>query len=90
MITTTITVGWAVALVVVLIVRDSLPSGERWWLWTCVTGLVLGFFGLWYVPHLQHRRAGTAARRAAVRQESPENDSNTVSSSETPGMSTRS
>jgi Protein of unknown function (DUF2530) len=90
LITTTITVGWAVALVVLLIVRDSLPSGERWWLWTCVTGVVLGFFGLWYVPHLQRRRAETAAQRAAVRQDSPENDSNTVSSSETPGMSTRS
>lgn len=91
MITTTITVGWAVALVVVLIVRDSLPAGERWWLWTCVTGVVLGFFGLWYVPHLQRSRTETAARRAASRQDySPENDSNTVSSSETPGMSTMS
>jgi Protein of unknown function (DUF2530) len=89
-ITTTITIGWAVALVVVLIVRDSLPPDERWWLWTCVTGVVLGFFGLYYVPHLQRSRAATAARRAAVRQDSPENDSNTVSSSETPGMSTRS
>jgi Protein of unknown function (DUF2530) len=90
LITTTITVGWAVALVVVLIVRDSLPAGERWWLWTCVTGVVLGFFGLWYVPHLQRSRTETAARRAASRQDSPENDSNTVSSSETPGMSTMS
>lgn len=90
MITATITAGWAVALVVVLIVRDSLPAGERWWLWTCVTGVVLGFFGLFYVPHLQRRRAETAAQRAARRQDSPENDSNTVSSSETPGMSTKS
>jgi hypothetical protein len=90
LITTTITVGWAVALVVLLIVRDSLPSGERWWVWTCVTGLVFGFFGLFYVPHLQRSRAKTAARRAADRQDSPENASNTVSSSETPGMSTRS
>jgi hypothetical protein len=89
-ITTTITVGWAVALVVLLIVRDSLPSGERWWLWTCVTGLVLGFFGLWYVPHLQRSRAETAERRATQRQDSPGKDSNTVSASETPGMSTRS
>jgi H+/Cl- antiporter ClcA len=89
-ITTTITAGWAVALVVVLIVRDSLPSGERWWLWTCVTGVVLGFFGMWYVPHLQRRRAAVSARRTAHGQDSPENDSNTVSSSETPGMSTRS
>ena len=65
LITAVITAGWAVALVVVLIVRSSLPAGERWWVWTCVTGLVLGFFGLWYVPHRQRRRAEAAAQRAA-------------------------
>lgn len=91
LITAVITVGWAVALVVLLIVRGSLPAGERWWVWTCVAGLVFGGFGLWYVPHLQHRRTETAGRRAAERaQDSPVNDSNTVSSSETPGRSTRS
>ena len=85
------TAGWAVALVVVLIVRGSLPAGEGWWVWTCVTGLVFGAFGMWYVPHLQRRRAAIAERRAAARaQDSPLNDSNTVSSSETPGRSTRS
>ena len=105
LITTVITAGWAVALVVVLIVRDSLPAGDRWWVWTCVTGVVLGCFGLWYVPHLQRRRDEMAGRRAAARaheavlpareaaagtQDSPLNDSNTVSSSETPGRSTSS
>ena len=100
LITAIITAGWAVALVVVLIVRDRLPAGERWWVWTCVTGLVMGLFGLWYVPHLQRRRAKVAARRAArpqqsgmweaSPQDSPENDSKTVSSSETPGRSTSS
>ena len=65
-----------------------------------MTGLVLGIFGLWYVPHLQRRRAEAAARRAArgqqsgiweaSPQDSPENDSKTVSSSETPGRSTSS
>ena len=105
LITGVITAGWAVALVVVLIVRDSLPAGERWWVWTCVAGLVFGGFGLWYVPHLQRRRSDTAGRRAAAKtrdeglpaaggpagtQDSPLNDSNTVSSSETPGRSTRS
>ena len=99
------TAGWAVALVVVLIVRGSLPAGEGWWVWTCVTGLVFGAFGMWYVPHLQRRRAETAERRTAARareaglpaaaasaeaQDSPLNDSNTVSSSETPGRSIRS
>ena len=105
LITAVITAGWAVALVVLLIVRSSLPAGERWWVWTCVAGLVFGGFGLWYVPHLQRRRTVTAERRAAARvpeaglpgagapaggQDSPLNDSNTVSSSETPGRSIRS
>jgi hypothetical protein len=96
LITAVITAGWAIALVVVLIIRDSLPPAERWWVWTCTTGLALGFFGLWYVPHLQRRRATAAARRAARSagpepgQAPPLNDSKTVSSSETPGRSTRS
>jgi type VI protein secretion system component VasK len=109
LITAVITAAWVVALVVVLIARDSLPAGERWWVWTCVTGVVLGFFGLWYVPHLQRRRAKMATGRAAQAQQdrlqqgtieqartqpgtqdSPVNDSNTVSSNETPGRSTRS
>jgi len=96
LITTVVTAGWVIALIVVLAVRDSLPAAERWWVWTCVTGVVLGFFGLWYVPHLQHRRTSTAERRAVrpdgrePAQAPPLNDSKTVSSSETPGRSTRS
>ncbi|HEY0718679.1 MAG TPA: hypothetical protein VGD68_13755, partial [Streptosporangiaceae bacterium] len=81
-----------------------------WWVWTCVTGVLLGLFGLWYGPHLQRRRAEAAERRAvrgreaglpaaappgpagraAGTQDSPPKDSNTVSSSDTPGNSTRS
>jgi len=96
LITAVITAGWAVALVAVLIIRASLPSGERWWVWTCVTGVVLGFFGLWYVPRLQRRRTAVAERRAArsaateAGQAPPLYGSKTVSSSETPGRSTRS
>jgi hypothetical protein len=139
LITTVITSGWAIALVVVLIFRGSIPAAERWWIWTCVTGVTLGAFGLWYVPRLQRSRAQAAVRRAArfasgggqegavppedaasspgvaapegaepaegvapmdggtppaagsrSRQDPPENDSKTVSSSETPGRSTRS
>ena len=55
-----ITAGWAVALVVLLIVRNSLPPGQRWWIWTCVCGVAFGLFGLWYVPRLKRRRARTA------------------------------
>lgn len=97
-----ITAGWAVALVVLLIVRGSLPAGERWWVWTCVAGLAIGIFGLWYVPRLKRGRARATAGRsdgdgdgdgseAAPPQSAPrDSDSNTVSSTETPGKSTRS
>jgi hypothetical protein len=97
------TAGWAVALVVLLIVRDSLPAGQRWWIWTCVCGVAFGIFASWYVPRLKRGRARAAARRAAsgeaeVAGEQAEGDqsaprdsgSNTVSSTETPGRSTRS
>jgi hypothetical protein len=98
LITTVITAGWAVALIVVLIVRGSIPPADRWWAWTCVTGAGLGLFGLWYVPRLQRGRARLAERRAVGQPDEaappdhapPENDSKTVSSSETPGRSTRS
>jgi hypothetical protein len=59
-----ITAAWAVALVVVLAARDALPAGSGWWVWTCVTGLVMGLFGLWYVPVLKRGRARGAGGRA--------------------------
>ena len=102
MVTLVGTAGWAVALVVLLVVRDSLPADERWWIWTCVTGLGMGLFALWYVPRLKRARARSAASRAAEgesdsepgngqRQSAPrDKGSNTVSSTETPGRSTRS
>jgi hypothetical protein len=58
------TAGWAIALSTLLVLRDQLPAGERWWIWTCATGFAMGLFGLWYVPHLKRRRARTAQRRA--------------------------
>jgi Protein of unknown function (DUF2530) len=92
------TAAWAVALVVLLIVRDSLPAGSRWWVWTCVAGLVMGLFALWYVPVVKRGRARAAARRAEETQPSEpdsgyvsrDNGSKTVSSTETPGRSTKS
>ena len=106
LVTASITAGWAVALIVLLIVRSSLPADARWWIWTCVTGLVMGLFGLWYVPRLKRGRSRAAARRAAPDQsdqppepaQPPESDqsaprdsgSNTVSSTDTPGKSTMS
>jgi hypothetical protein len=122
-VTAIITVCWVVALFVLLIARTALPVGARWWIWTCATGVVMGLFGLWYVPFLKGRRARLAAlherhaeeagekpEEAGEKQGSPadgqspgprssgpasgyvsrENGSNTVSSTETPGRSTRS
>jgi hypothetical protein len=84
-----VTAGWGIALVVLLIVRDSLPGHERWWIWTCVAGLALGLFALSYVPRLKRSRAKAAAR--ARDQSAPrDSGSNSVSSTETPGKSTRS
>ena len=87
------TAGWAVALVVLLFVRSSLPAGDRWWIWTCVTGLAMGLFAYWYVPRLKRARERSAAGRTDGKrgQSAPrDNGSNTVSSTETPGRSTRS
>ena len=110
-VTAVITVGWAIALAVVLTVRHSLPADARWWVWTCAFGLAMGLFGLWYVPFLKRHRARLAARRAQLDEASEpegvsgpdgvsgaadsgyvsrESGSNTVSSTETPGRSTKS
>jgi Protein of unknown function (DUF2530) len=95
LVTLTGTAGWAVALIVLLIVRDSLPAGDRWWIWTCAVGLAMGLFALWYVPRFKRARARAAARRAVQAdkgaQSAPrDNGSNTVSSTDTPGKSTMS
>ncbi len=62
-VTAVITAGWATALVVLLVLRQQLPAGQRWWIWTCAVGLAMGLFGLWYVPRMKRARARTAARR---------------------------
>ena len=89
------TAAWAVALVVLLIVRDALPAGSGWWVWTCVTGLAMGLFALWYVPVLKRGRQRAAAHRDQPSggdsgYESRDSGSKTVSSTETPGRSTKS
>jgi hypothetical protein len=56
-VTAVITAGWAVALIVVAVLRGSFPAGERWWFWTCVAGLGQGIFALWYVPRIKRARA---------------------------------
>ena len=90
LVTGSVTVGWALALIVLLIVRGSLPADARWWIWTCATGLAMGLFGLWYVPRYKRARARAAARRARDQSAPRDSGSNTVSSTDTPGKSTRS
>jgi Protein of unknown function (DUF2530) len=68
-ITGVITAGFAVALIVLLIVRDSLPQADRWWVWVPAFGTFLGLFGFAYVPHLKRSRERTAERRRVARQQ---------------------
>ena len=63
-----LTAGWAVALVVLLARWEQIPAGERWWIWVCATGVVMGLFGLWSVPRVKRARARAAARREAAKQ----------------------
>ena len=90
LVTVTGIAGWALALIVLLIVRGSLPADARWWIWTCVAGLAMGLFALWYVPRFKRARARAAARRAAAQSAPRDSGSNTVSSTDTPGKSTMS
>ena len=90
------TVAWAVALAVLLVLRGRIPVSDRWWIWTCAAGVAMGLFALWYVPYFKRARARKAQRRAgiqaavATQPEPGSSDSKTVSSTETPGTSTRS
>ena len=50
---------WALALVVTLLV-PSLHTGDRsWWPWTCVAGIALGVFAMWFVSRGRSSAAGT-------------------------------
>jgi ribosomal protein L32 len=90
------TVAWAIALAVLLVLRGQIPASDRWWIWTCAVGVAMGLFALWYVPRFKRARARKAQRRAearatvATQPEPGSSDSKTVSSTETPGTSTRS
>ena len=39
LVTIAITVGWALALAVLFVIRGHLPADARWWLWTCLLWL---------------------------------------------------
>jgi hypothetical protein len=61
------TAAWAIALIVVIVLRHSLPAASHWWIWTCTVGCGLGVFALWYVPRLKRSRTTAATRRSAAR-----------------------
>ena len=60
--------GWTIALIVLIAVREHIPPSDRWWIWTCVTGIGLGVFALLYIPHLMRSRERAARRRAQAGQ----------------------
>jgi hypothetical protein len=60
------TVLWVVALVVTLVVRDTLQDeGRGWWIWTCLAGVALGLLGL--VITVRRRRRVIGERSTAQR-----------------------
>ncbi|MEV6984468.1 DUF2530 domain-containing protein [Sphaerisporangium sp. NPDC051017] len=72
---------WVVALVVLFAL--GLPPEDRWWIWTCVAGVGLGLFGMFYV----WRRDRRAAARDRAR---PGDGSSRVSERATDGGGGRS
>jgi Protein of unknown function (DUF2530) len=73
-ITGVITCGFAVALIVLLVLRGQLPHADRWWIWVAAFGTFLGVFGLVYVPILKRQRERAAARRAREHGNPPSGD----------------
>lgn len=72
-----ITAAWAVALCVLLAVRADLAARERWWIWTAVAGVILGLFGLCYLPRVKRRsrnrsRGGHPGSPETTRQARPD------------------
>jgi hypothetical protein len=61
------TLCWAVALIVIFVLRHRISASSQWWIWTCVVGIGLGLFALAYIPRLKRSRARAAERRAEAR-----------------------
>ncbi len=58
------TAAWAVALIVLVIMRHDIPASSHWWIWTCAVGVGLGVFGLTYIPRMKRSRVRAAARHS--------------------------
>ena len=52
-----LTLLWLVALVVLLVLRGHLEPQDRWWVWVCVAGVVLGLIGIGYFARSPYRRS---------------------------------
>ena len=53
------TLIWGVLALIAAVAYDDLADdGHGWWLWTAVSGFVLGIVGFWY---MQRRKAREAA-----------------------------
>jgi hypothetical protein len=74
LITGVITVGFAIALIVLLALRDQLAAADRWWIWVAAVGTAMGLFGLAYVPHLKRSRLRAAERRRLQAEQQPAAD----------------
>jgi hypothetical protein len=74
-VTTSITAAWAVALVVLIVVRDQLAAADRWWIWVAAFGCFMGLFGLAWVPHVKRSRERASRRRSARAQDGTPADS---------------
>ena len=68
-ITGVVTAGFAVALIVLLVLRSQLPAADQWWIWVAGLGTAMGLFGFGYVPHLKRSRLRAAERRLAREQQ---------------------
>ena len=58
------TVAWLIAGVVLLVLRDQLAPGSRWWIGSCAVGVISGVGGMIYVKRRAGRPRRAAARRA--------------------------
>lgn len=72
LVTAVITGAWVIGLISVLVLRQQLTPGQRWWVWTCAVGVCMGLFALWYVPRLKRARSAAAERRAQARRQQEE------------------
>jgi hypothetical protein len=73
-ITGVITVGFAIALIVLLALGDQLAAADQWWIWVAAVGTGMGLFGLAYVPHLKRSRLRAAERRRLLGEQRPAAD----------------